>query len=363
MTDRVYNFSAGPAVLPVPVLEEAQKNLISLPGVGMSVLESSHRSPHFTEIIETAEANLRKLLRVPEKYSVLFLQGGASFQFSMVPINFLRGAGKPADYILTGSWGKKAIKEAKREGQTQVSWDGSECKYNRVPNQTELKIDSDPAYVHFTSNETIEGVEFSSDPDVGGAPLVCDASSNILSRPIDLAKYDLLYAGAQKNAGPSGVTLVIVSDRLIDRVPDDMHSMLNYKLMAENKSLYNTPPTFGIYLAMLVSKWLIEEIGGLESMYEINKKKAAMLYELIDDSNGFYKGHADPGSRSIMNVTWRLGSEDLEKEFLSEAKKKGLFELKGHRSVGGIRASIYNAMPVEGVIALRDFMSEFKKSH
>jgi len=363
MTDRVYNFSAGPAVLPVPVLEEAQKNLLSLPGVGMSVLESSHRSPHFTEIIETAEANLRRLFNVPENYSVLFLQGGASFQFSMIPINFLRGTDRTADYILTGSWGKKALKEAKREGQTNVAWDGSSENFKRVPKQEELKLSSDAAYVHFTSNETIEGVEFSTEPEVGDVPLVCDASSDILSRPLDISKYDLLYAGAQKNAGPSGTTLVFISDRLLERVSDDMHSLLNYKLMAENKSLYNTPPTFGVYLVMLVGKWLLEEIGGLDKMFEINKAKAALLYEAIDESGGFYRPHAEKESRSIMNVTWRLETEDLEKEFLAGAKKQGLCELKGHRSVGGIRASIYNAMPTEGVKSLRDFMETFKKSH
>lgn len=363
MTDRVFNFSAGPAVLPVPVLEEAQKHLVSLPGVGMSVLESSHRSPHFSEIIAQAESSLRTLLKVPESSAILFLQGGASFQFSMIPINFLRAAGKPADYILTGSWGKKAIKEAKKEGEAHVAWDGADGGYNRVPKQDELSLSPDAAYVHFTSNETIEGVEFQTEPVVGDVPLVCDASSDILSRPLDMNKYDLLYAGAQKNAGPSGVTLVIISKRLLDRVPEKMHSMLDYRLMAENGSLYNTPSTFGIYLIGLVGKWLLTEIGGLESMEKINREKAGMLYEAIDGSNGFYRGHASGESRSIMNVTWRLATEDLEKEFLSEAKKVGLYELKGHRSVGGIRASIYNAMPVEGVRALRDFMESFRKAH
>ncbi len=363
MTDRVYNFSAGPAVLPVPVLEEAQKNLLSLPGVGMSVLESSHRSPHFTEIIETAESNLRKLLKVPEGHRVLFLQGGASFQFSMIAINYLRGTGKPADYILTGSWGKKAIKEAKREGEVNTIWDGADGNYNRVPKQEELNLSPDAAYVHYTSNETIQGVEFSTEPEVGEVPLVCDASSDILSRPLDLSTYDLLYGGAQKNMGPSGVALVIISERLLDRVPTEIHSMLDYRLLAENHSLYNTPPTFGIYLMMLVGKWLLEEIGGLEEMYRINQQKAGLLYDLIDGSGGFYRGHAEPESRSNMNVTWTLQSEDLEKEFLAEAKNLGLCELKGHRSVGGIRASIYNAMPLEGVTALRDFMETFKKSH
>ncbi|MCA9436685.1 MAG: 3-phosphoserine/phosphohydroxythreonine transaminase, partial [Candidatus Omnitrophica bacterium] len=241
MTDRVYNFSAGPAVLPVPVLEEAQKNLLSLPGVGMSVLESSHRSPHFTEIIETAEANLRNLLNVPDNYSLLFLQGGASLQFSMIAINFLGGTEKPADYILTGSWGKKAIKEAKREGTVNVAWDGADGNYNRVPEASELKLSDDATYVHFTSNETIQGVEFPVEPSVGDTPLVCDSSSDILSRPIDIAKYDLLYAGAQKNMGPSGVTFVAISDRMLGKAPEQMHALLDYNLMAENKSLYNTP--------------------------------------------------------------------------------------------------------------------------
>ena len=362
MTDRVYNFSAGPAVLPVPVLEEAQRNLLALPGVGMSVLESSHRSPHFTEIIQSAEANLRKLLNVPDDYGVLFLQGGASLQFSMIPLNFLRGTDKTADYILTGSWGKKALKEAKREGRVNVVWDGEETNYNRIPRQEELNLSEAPAYVHFTSNETIQGIEFPTEPKVGDAPLVCDASSDILSRPIDVSKYDLLYGGAQKNMGPSGVALVVISPRLLERAPEEMHSLLNYKLLTKNRSLYNTPPTFGIYLMMLVGKWLIEEIGGLEEMSRINQEKASLLYEVIDESEGFYRGHAEKESRSLMNVTWRLPTEDLEKAFIAEAKKEGLCEIKGHRSVGGIRASIYNAMPVEGVRKLRDFMESFRKS-
>jgi len=363
MENRVYNFSAGPAALPLPALKEAQENLLSLPGVGISVLEISHRSQTFTEIIEEAEANLRSLLKAPDNYKVLFLHGGASLQFSMVPMNLLRGSGKTADYVLTGSWGKKAIKEAKKEGAVNVAWDGAAEKYNRVPEQSELKLTPGAAYVHITPNETIEGVEFPAEPETGDVPLVADMSSNILSKPVDVTKYGIIYAGAQKNAGPAGVAIVILRDDLLDRVPSDLHSLLDYKVMAEGKSLYNTPPAFAVYFVMLVTRWLKNEIGGLEKMAKINRDKARILYDAIDQSGGFYRGHAQPGSRSNMNVAWRLATEDLEKEFIAEGKKRGLFELKGHRSVGGIRASIYNAMPMEGIEALRKFMEEFKASH
>ncbi|MCC6487045.1 MAG: 3-phosphoserine/phosphohydroxythreonine transaminase [Candidatus Hydrogenedentes bacterium] len=360
MEQRVFNFSAGPATLPLPALEEAQRDLLVLPGAGASVMEISHRSKQFAAVLESAKSNVQKLLNLPENYKVLFIQGGASLQFSMVPMNFLRGEGKSADYILTGSWGGKAIKEAKKEGATRVAWTGKEEKFVRVPGQNELDLDPKAVYCHFTSNETIEGVQFATEPDTGKVPLVCDASSDILSRPIAIEKYGLIYAGAQKNIGPSGVALVIVREDMLAQVPEGMHSMLDYKLMAENDSLYNTPSCFAIYMVMLVTKWLLEDVGGLDAIAAINKKKARLLYDTIDGSGGFYKGHANKESRSVMNVTWRLPSEELEQKFTKEATAAGLHGLKGHRSVGGIRASIYNAMPVEGVEALADFMTDFR---
>ncbi len=360
MTKRVYNFSAGPATLPVSVLEEAQRDLLALPGVGMSVLEISHRSKWFDEIMQTAQANLRKLLSIPQHYQVLFLQGGASLQFSMVPINFLRNSGKTASYVLTGSWGEKAVKEAKREGSVAIAWDGKSENYVRVPAPPEVRIAPEAAYLHFTSNETIQGVEFETEPEAGSVPLICDASSDFLSRPIPVDRYTLIYAGAQKNAGPAGLTIVIIRDDMLERVPENLHSMLDYRLQVQNKSHYNTPPVFSIYTMMLVTKWLVD-IGGLENIAAINRQKAKLLYEVIDQSEGFYEGHALPNSRSVMNVTWRLANQDLEAEFIRQAQERDLYELKGHRSVGGIRASIYNAMTLEGVRALRDFMIEFRE--
>ncbi len=360
MTERIYNFSAGPAVLPLPVLEEAQRELVSLPGVGMSIMEISHRSKRFDEIMERAQTGLRRLLGLPENYHILFLQGGASLQFSMIPVNFLPKDAS-ADYITTGSWGKKAVKEAKRCGGVNIAATMADGGFTRVPTQDELKLDPRAAYVHLTTNETIEGVEWKTEPEVGDVPLFADASSDILSRPIDAEKYALIYAGAQKNMGPSGVTLVILRDDLLGKIPDGLHTMLDYRTHTEANSLYNTPNTFGIYIIMLVCKWL-EAKGGLEGMHRENEAKAGILYDAIDATD-FYRGHADPDSRSLMNVTFRLPSEELEKQFAKEATAAGLDGLKGHRSVGGIRASIYNAFPREGVEALVSFMKEFEKKN
>jgi phosphoserine aminotransferase len=360
MVERIFNFSAGPAVLPLPVLEEAQRDLVALPGVGMSVMEISHRSKTFDEIHGRAESGLRELMGLPDNYHVLFLQGGASLQFSMIPMNLLPKGGS-ADYILTGSWGKKAIKEAKREGAVNIAATTADGGFTRVPAQDELNLDANAAYVHFTSNETIEGVEFKQEPETGDVPLICDASSDILSRPIAVEKYALIYAGAQKNMGPSGVTLVIIRDDLLARIPDGMHTMLDYRTHIQNNSLYNTPNTFGIYIIDLVCKWLKGK-GGLAGMLHENEAKAGLLYDAIDATE-FYRGHADVDSRSLMNVTFRLPSEELEKKFASEATAAGLDGLKGHRSVGGIRASIYNAFPLEGVAALVQFMKEFESKN
>lgn len=347
-------------MLPLPALQEAQRDLLALPGLGISILELSHRSKAFQQIIDEAEANLRRLLRIPDNYHVLFMQGGALLQFGMVPMNFLRYSGKSADYVVTGSWSKKAFDEARTQGKVRVVWDGKEGNYNRVPKAEELQFDPDAAYVYICSNETIQGVQYPSEPDVGEVPLVCDSSSDFLCRPVPIEKYGVLFACAQKNAGPAGVTIVIIRDDLLQRSPADLPSMVNYKVFGEGKSLLNTPPTFAIYMVKLVTQWLLNEIGGLEKMEQINRRKAQMLYDVLDQSVGFYEAHAQPGSRSIMNVPFRLAKPELEEQFLKQAAERGLCELKGHRSVGGCRASIYNAMPVEGVQALRDFMIEFR---
>jgi phosphoserine aminotransferase len=360
MTERIYNFSAGPAVLPVPVLEQAQREMMSLPGVGMSVMEISHRSKPFDEIMHGAESGLRELMGIPENYRVLFLQGGASLQFSMIPMNLLPEGGS-ADYVVTGSWGKKAVKEAKKVGAVNLAADLADSRYTRTPEPHELKLDANAAYVHMTSNETIEGVEWKDEPAVGDVPLISDASSNIMSRPIDVSKYALIYAGAQKNLGPSGVTLVIIRDDLLKRIPDGLATMLDYRTHAENDSLYNTPNTWGIYILNLVCKWAKGK-GGLDAIYQENQAKAKLIYDAIDATD-FYRGHAAVESRSLMNVTFRLPSEELEKQFATEATAAKLDGLKGHRSVGGIRASIYNAFPREGCEALVSFMREFERKN
>lgn len=360
MNERIYNFSAGPAILPLPVLQEAQRDLLSLPGLGMSVMEISHRSKAFDEIISRADSGLRELLGIPANYHVLFLQGGASLQFSMVPMNFLPADGS-ADYIITGSWGKKALKEGKRVGAVNIAATMADGGFTRVPGADELNLNPKAAYVHFTTNETIEGVEWKHEPEVGDVPLVADASSDILSHAIPVEKYALIYAGAQKNMGPSGVTLVIIRDDLLQRIPDGLHTMLDYRTHVENKSLYNTPNTWGIYILSLVCKWL-QEKGGLAAMERENDAKATLLYDAID-ATSFYRGHADADCRSIMNVTFRLPSEELEKKFTAEATALGLDGLKGHRSVGGIRASIYNAFPLEGVETLVSFMKDFERQN
>jgi phosphoserine aminotransferase len=357
---RVFNFAAGPAVLPVPVLEEIQRDLLALPGVGMSILEISHRSKTFESILEQAEADIRALGSVPPNYRVLFLQGGASMQFSMVPMNLLP-QGATADYIDTGSWAEKAIKEAKKVGSVNIAGTTAADKYSRVPAQSELKLTPGAAYVHMTSNNTIEGTEWKTLPEVGGAPLVSDTSSDMFSRPIDISRHALIYAGAQKNMGPAGVTVVIIRDDLLARSQKSLPTMLNYAVHAENKSLYNTPPAFAVYALGLVMKWLVRQ-GGLEAVATANARKAARLYAEIDRT-GFYRGTAKADSRSLMNVTFRLTSEALENAFVKESAAAGLDGLKGHRAVGGMRASIYNAFPEEGVDALVAFMREFERKN
>ena len=360
MTSQIFNFSAGPAVLPQEVLREAQQNLLALPGVGMSILEISHRSKPFEEILAGCEADLRTLAGIPAGYKVLFLQGGASLQFSMVPMNILTSAGF-ADYIVTGAWSQKAVKEAKRVGGVKIAASTEAENFARVPRQDELTLDPAAAYVHYTTNNTIFGTEFHYRPEVGDVPLVADTSSDMFSGPIDVSKYALIYAGAQKNLAPAGLTLVIIREDMLQRTPKSLPTMLQYPVHAENGSMYNTPPVFAIYVMRLVLAWLLKQ-GGLAAIEKVNQRKADKLYAEIDRT-GFYKGHAAADSRSRMNVTFRLPSEDLEKTFAREATAAGLDGLKGHRSVGGIRASIYNAFPEPGVDALVQFMAEFERKH
>ena len=355
---RIINFSAGPAALPLPVLEQAQRELVSLPGVGMSVMEISHRSETFKSILNNAVDDIRRLADVPSSYKILMLQGGASLQFSMVPMN-LGEAGSTADYIDTGSWARKAIKEAQRVGPANIAWTGKIEGYSRIPGQGELNLTARASYAHITSNNTIEGTQWSALPQVGDTPLVSDASSDILSRPIDVRRYGLIYAGAQKNLGPSGVTLVIIREDLLERSGDTLPTMLDYRAHASNNSLYNTPNTFGVYILGLTVKWL-RSLGGLSAIGEINARKAAKLYAEIERS-GFYRASANKESRSLMNVTFRLETEELEALFVKEASAAGLDGLKGHRSVGGMRASIYNAFPEEGVDTLVEFMRDFEQ--
>ena len=360
MAARVFNFGAGPAVLPEPVLERIRQDLPALPGVGMSVLEISHRSSAFDEILATAEANIRGLAGVPDDYHVLFLQGGATLQFSMVPMNLLP-AGGTADYLLTGSWAAQAAREAEKFGSVRVAASTEAEGYRRLPTAAEIDVSPDAAYAHMTTNNTIAGTQWPALPDVGDRPLVVDASSDIFSRPLDVARHGLVYAGAQKNLGPAGVTLVIVRDDLADRGPSSLPKLMRYATYVQGGSRPNTPPVFAIYVVSLVTAWLRGQ-GGLEAVAARNERKAAKLYAAIDRTD-FYRGVADPGSRSLMNVTFRLPTAELEKRFVEQAEAAGLAGLKGHRSVGGLRASIYNAFPETGVDALVTFMTEFERSY
>lgn len=353
---RVYNFSAGPSMLPLPVLEKAQNELVSYKDSGMSVMEISHRSALFTEIIEDAEKLLRELLKIPSNYKVLFLQGGASQQFSMVPMNLLKN-GK-AGYINTGSWSKKAIKEAQKYGDIQVIASSEDKNFSYIPDLTGIKLDPEFDYVHITTNNTIEGTAFSELPETGNIPLVADMSSNIMSEEIDVSKFGLIYAGAQKNIGPAGLTIVVIREDLMGKAAENCPVMLDYKTHADSNSLYNTPPTFAIYMAKLVFEWL-QELGGIKAMEKINREKANLLYDYLDASD-FFTSPVEKNSRSLMNIPFATSSEELDAAFLKLAKEAGLETLKGHRSVGGMRASVYNAMPIEGVQKLVEKMKEFE---
>jgi len=357
---RVFNFSAGPAALPLEVLEKAREQMTDYQGSGMSVMEMSHRGKQFMAIIEKAEADLRELMAIPGNYKVLFLQGGASSQFSMIPLNLLKGK-TSADYVHTGMWSKKAIAEARRYSKVNVPFSSEETNFNRVPGQGELKLDADAAYCHITSNNTIFGTEYHYIPDTGAVPLIADASSNILSKPIDVSKFGVIYAGAQKNIGPSGVTIVIIREDLVGGAADSTPTMFNYETHVKGGSMYNTPPTYAIYVAGLVFEWL-KARGGVSAIEKVNIRKAEKLYACIDASD-FYKCPTEKESRSRMNVPFTLANPDLDAAFLESAGKVGLVTLKGHRSVGGMRASIYNAMPEEGVDTLVGFMEEFARKN
>ena len=358
--NRVFNFSAGPSMLPLPVLEKAASELVCYGESGMSVMEMSHRSPDYEAIIEKAEADLRKLMQIPDNYKVLFMQGGASTQFACVPMNLIKKTGK-ADYIVSGQFSGKAFKEAQKYGDVVCVATTKEDNFDHVPVVTKDMIRPDASYVHMCFNNTIYGTKFDYIPDTGDIPLVADMSSCIISEPVDVSKFGVIYAGAQKNMAPAGVTLVIVREDLLGDVLDYTPDMLNWQLMAENGSMYNTPPCYAIYVAGLVYEW-IESIGGLDKMKEMNEKKANLLYDYLD-SQDYYVAPVKKNSRSMMNVTFVTGDADLDKKFASEAAKAGLKNLKGHRSVGGMRASIYNAMPYEGVAALVEFMKEFAKNN
>jgi len=361
MTKRVHNFNPGPAVLPVEVLQQAQAEMLDYKNTGMSVMEISHRSKEFEAIVSEAQADLRDLMGIPANYKILFLQGGASLHFAMVPMNF-RPAGVSADYVVTGTWSKKAFKESQKLGTAKAAANLEGENFNRLPTQSELKLDPKSAFLHFTSNETIHGVEYINEPvPPAGVPLICDASSDFISHPVDVSKYAMMYAGAQKNAGPAGVVIAIIRDELLEKVPANLPNLLDYKALAEENSLLNTPPCWSIYIVGLVLKWA-KTIGGLEGIARRNQTKAGLVYKAIDESGGFYKGHAK-SDRSMMNITFRLPNEQLEEQFAGESKKHDMIGLKGHRSVGGLRASLYNALPVEAVQVLVTFMKEFQQKN
>ena len=358
--NRIYNFNAGPAALPLEVLEEIKDSFLNFGGSGMSITEISHRSALFDDVINDAVARTRRLLKLDDKFHVLFIQGGASLQFCMIPLNLLK-EGDTADYVNTGTWSTKAIKEAQIVGKTiEVVASSEDKNFSCIPKN--ISFNSNAVYAHITSNNTIKGTQWASYPETGGVPLIADMSSDIMSRPVDVDKFGLIYAGAQKNIGPAGVCMVIIRDDMLKRVPDTLPSMLKYTTYASKNSMFNTPPCFAIYMIQLVMKWLDESVGGLEKMEKMNQTKARKLYEAID-SSGFYQGTAETDSRSLMNVTFRLPDEALEKQFVEQALKNGMGGLKGHRSVGGCRASIYNAVPLAAIEVLVDFMKHFEQKN
>ena len=360
MARDVYIFNAGPAVMPEPVLESTSKAVLNFAGTGMSIMEVSHRDKRFEDLLNNTIAGLRRVMEIPDNYKVLFLQGGASLQFSMVPMNLL-GAGKTADYIDTGNWSNNAIKQARKVGAVNIAASTKEAKYTRLPKDSEIKLTPGACYCHITSNNTIEGTQWHTFPDTQGAPLIADMSSDILSKRIKVSDFGLIYAGAQKNMGPAGVTAVIIREDLVGQAPENTPTMLDYKTYADNNSLFNTCPVTAIFVVHEVMKW-IEDLGGVAALEKLNEQKAGFIYDILDKSS-FYKGTVEKASRSNMNIPYRLPNENLEKAFLAEASKLKLLGLKGHRSVGGIRASLYNALPVEGARKLAEFMIDFEKKH
>ena len=357
--DRTYNFSAGPATIPLQVLQQIQQELLNFEGCGASIMEISHRSATFIEVLDSARAGIKQLLGINNSHEVLFLQGGSRLQFSMIPMNLLRTAEDHAAYIVSGTWSQKAYDEALGTGNIDLAWNGKASNYNTLPTSADLSLAENPAFLYYASNETIHGIQFHKPLAANNIPLVCDASSDFLSRPIDMERHGIVYACAQKNAGPSGVTIVVIRKDLLERSSESLPGYLNYKTHVEQNSMFNTPPTFGIYVIDLICKWLLNDRGGLVQTAEYNQKKANLLYDIIDECSDLYRGHAKREHRSHMNVTFNLTNDELTAKFIDEAKQQGLTSLKGHRSVGGIRASIYNAMPQDGVLALRDFMKSF----
>ncbi|MFC5987172.1 3-phosphoserine/phosphohydroxythreonine transaminase [Marinicrinis lubricantis] len=359
MNKRAYNFNAGPAALPLEVLQQAQEQFVDFQGIGMSIMEISHRSKQYEQVHHETQDLLRELMNIPSNYKILFLQGGASTQFAMIPMNLVK-SGQMSSYVHTGSWANKAIKEAKLFGEVQIAASSKEQEFKEIPDLSKLAINPKAAYLHVTSNETIGGIQYSEYPNTGDIPLIADMSSDILCRPVDVSRFGMIYAGAQKNLGPSGVTLVIAREDLVQQSPEHVPTMFRYDTHVENNSLYNTPPVYSIYMVNLVLKW-IKGKGGLAEVQQFNTEKASLIYDAIDSSNGFYKGVAVPKDRSIMNITFTMSSEELEKQFIAESQKEGFVGLKGHRSVGGLRASTYNAVPYESCKALADFMIDFQK--
>lgn len=356
---RAFNFNAGPAALPLEVLQQAQEQFVEYQGAGMSIMEMSHRSALYEQVNNETQALMRELFGIPDNYHVLFLQGGASTQFAMLPMNLLR-PGRPGAYVMTGNWAEKAIKEAKLIGETVIAASSENDQFKRIPSLSDINVPDNAAYLHLTSNETIGGTQFAEYPTTGNIPLVADMSSDILCRPVDVSNFGLIYAGAQKNLGPSGVTVVIVRDDIVAESPKTIPAIFRYDTHAKNSSLYNTPPSFSVYMVNLVLKW-IQGKGGVAQIEQYNRDKTKLIYDTIDQSGGFYKGFADLDSRSLMNITFRIHNEELEKQFVKESEQQGFVGLKGHRDVGGLRASTYNAVPLESCKALAEFMADFQR--
>jgi phosphoserine aminotransferase len=356
----LYNFAGGVGILPPKVITEAQEAIVEVSSSGISALVINHRSQLCRDIFDETEENIRTLLKIPHNYRILFLQGGASLQFAMIPLNLWVNKAQIANYIVSGYWSQKAVKEAHKFGNVNHLWDGTSEKFMRLPSSDEYAIDPDTAYVHYCSNETVEGLQFSEPLETENIPLICDMSSDFLTKPVDISKYGLVYAHAQKNIGSAGVTVVILREDLLENIPDDIPSILDYRPHVKMQSIYNTPPIFAVYVMLLVTRWLMNDMGGLENIAQQSQRKASLLYDIIDSSEGFYQGHAHHNNRSLINVVFNLPTAELESKFLEMAKEKGMIGLEGHRSLGGIRASLYNPMPIEGSLYLRNFMLMFQ---